>query len=453
MHTELHVQTVCELVGHEDYYMQPEIISLLDPSGKNVVSANVLPAISGSYDRVMRDSDAAELKEAALNIFRYDCIKTTQIDSYSGTWHIYALSSVLRTRIRSVYPEKNQHTIRQKLNMLVQPRITDAQNVNRCITIMWTRTTPTLTPQSWSPNHFVLCIPKQIQPIFTGLSHMSHEASPSSMPSLSLRQVYLRETAFQNKPSTSKKKTKRFSQSRKTKCLTPLVASQPSPLTSSFTRIPSSTSQASQDNASLTTLSTTQPTTHSLFTPLSTPQTGQNHATCGVSPSPVQQDHVTHSLSLPQVMHFQLDPSDAIRIPSLSSQVNQDNASPISLTSLSSSQAIARHDSASRCLITPPSDSQMTQSRTTRSLLPVSVSQANLLDHVHMTVCLTHSLASKASQHPSLTPISTFQKAKWILSLSHPVQHHKIARTMQLALFLPFQLHKNGVSLPFRLHQ
>ena len=131
---------------------------------------------------------------------------------------------------------------------------------------MWTRTTPTLTPQSWSPNHFVLCIPKQIQPIFTGLSHMSHEASPSFTPSLSLRQVYLRETAFQNKSSTSKK-TERFSQSHKTKRLTPLVVSPPNPLTSSFTRIPSSTSQANQNNASLTTLSTTHPATQSVHSP------------------------------------------------------------------------------------------------------------------------------------------------------------------------------------------
>ena len=179
MHTELRVRVVCELVCHEEYYMQPEIISFLDASDYRA-STYILPTISGSYARAVRE---APNKDVALTVFKDDCIDTTVAGKFSLMWHIYALSSVLRSTVRSVYPENISHGIRPMYNKLVQPRIMDPHNMNRCITIMWTRTSPSV-PRPRSPNHFVLCIPKLVQPPHMGLPYGSNSNEPSSQSSL-----------------------------------------------------------------------------------------------------------------------------------------------------------------------------------------------------------------------------------------------------------------------------
>ena len=43
LYTELRVRTLCEIVLNEEFYLQPCIISMLDPDG-SVISKNVLPA-------------------------------------------------------------------------------------------------------------------------------------------------------------------------------------------------------------------------------------------------------------------------------------------------------------------------------------------------------------------------------------------------------------------------
>ena len=174
MHIELRARTICELVCHQDYYLQPEVIALLDASG--LMNSNALPAMSASYDQALSVSENSD-KGVALSCFMIDCIKTTKIGTYSNMWHIYALSSVLGIAIRSAYPEQNLR-IRPLLNKVIQPRMDNSNN--RCITIMWTRTSP--PPPwiiGWSPNHFVLCIPKEPQ---------------DSMPKLSLHKQMLAPT-------------------------------------------------------------------------------------------------------------------------------------------------------------------------------------------------------------------------------------------------------------------
>ena len=97
MHMELRARTICELASHQDYYLQPEIIALLDANG--YVNPNALPA---SYDRALKENPD---KELALSCFVLDCIETTLPGTYFIMWHIHAISSVLGSTIRSVYPE------------------------------------------------------------------------------------------------------------------------------------------------------------------------------------------------------------------------------------------------------------------------------------------------------------------------------------------------------------
>ena len=171
MHKELCARTVCELVCHQDRYLQPEVIALLDASG--YLSPNALPAMSASYDKATQESYNTDI---ALTCYESDCIATTRMDTYSNLWHIHALSSVVGSAIRSVYPEHN-YRIRPMFNKIIYPRVQNPRN--SCITIMWTRTSrPRI--QSWSPNHFVLCIPNQPQLTAPNVNTTSHQPATTS---------------------------------------------------------------------------------------------------------------------------------------------------------------------------------------------------------------------------------------------------------------------------------
>ena len=170
MHKELRARTVCELVCHQDRYLLPEVIALLDASG--YLSPNALPAMSASYDKATQESYNTDV---ALTCYKIDCI-ATRMDTYSNLWHIHALSSVVGSAIRSVYPEHN-YRIRPMFNKIIYPRVQNPRN--SCITIMWTRTSCPRT-QSWSPNHFVLCIPNQPQLTAPNVNTTSHQPATTS---------------------------------------------------------------------------------------------------------------------------------------------------------------------------------------------------------------------------------------------------------------------------------
>ena len=90
---------MCELVCNESHYLKPDI----------------------SW-RVVDDSDCALAQLDLLReTFIQDCIETTKAGTYCNMWHIYALSSVLKFPIRSIYPEHNQY-IRPQMHKTVTPQ-------------------------------------------------------------------------------------------------------------------------------------------------------------------------------------------------------------------------------------------------------------------------------------------------------------------------------------------
>ena len=150
------MRTVCELVLNQQYYVHPEIVSFIggfidDGLVRDKPSTPRLQATSASYGRALSLEDSNVL----ISTFQLDCIETTKNNTYCNMWHIYALSSVLRSPIRSIYPDCNRY-IRPLLNKIVQPRI-EPTNTRALLHVMWTRTTP-MTPKQWTPNHFVPCV-------------------------------------------------------------------------------------------------------------------------------------------------------------------------------------------------------------------------------------------------------------------------------------------------------
>ena len=151
MHTELRVRTVCELVNNESYYLQPDIISIMDPwSGKEKVK-QVLPAISANFNRACISTVDTDF---AQEVYRIDCQETTTDGTWCNMWHIHGLASVIRRPIMSIYPEV-QDRIRPSLHRKVFPRMDEARDQPYCM-IMWTRTC-SMKGAGWEPNHFVPC--------------------------------------------------------------------------------------------------------------------------------------------------------------------------------------------------------------------------------------------------------------------------------------------------------
>ena len=71
MHEEFRVRTLCELVLHQDYYLQPHIVSHLDATG-TISCKNILPATSASFDKASQLSTQLNISLAKC-CFQEDC--------------------------------------------------------------------------------------------------------------------------------------------------------------------------------------------------------------------------------------------------------------------------------------------------------------------------------------------------------------------------------------------
>ena len=171
LHVELRVRTLCELVLNEEFYLQPSIISILDPYG-NEISKRALIATSARYDQACTKVN----NDLSQSVLRMDCLETTKYGEYSNMWHVYGLASALKRNIISIYPEKN-HRVRSLFNKVVCPRVQKESNVEIPLIIMWTRAAVSVHQNnSWTPNHFVPCFSKSS-------STLGGTSTPSSTPS------------------------------------------------------------------------------------------------------------------------------------------------------------------------------------------------------------------------------------------------------------------------------
>ena len=62
MHIELRALTVCKLVCHQDYYLQPEV----DASG--LMNSNAVPAMSASYDQAVNENSDKAITLSCFSI-------------------------------------------------------------------------------------------------------------------------------------------------------------------------------------------------------------------------------------------------------------------------------------------------------------------------------------------------------------------------------------------------
>jgi hypothetical protein len=153
MHQEIRVRIVSELVTNSSLYLDDQYLSRGLQHAAGPLSL-LYAGFSGQLPK-----DFSQTRDGVLAVFQNEILEVTKNSRDMGMWQIHALSTVLNTPIKSVYPIGRGHNVRPHLNRLVLPR--DESTAPPAI-IMWTSTHgAAAAPHAWIPNHFVVCFPPQ----------------------------------------------------------------------------------------------------------------------------------------------------------------------------------------------------------------------------------------------------------------------------------------------------
>lgn len=142
---ELQVRTVVEMVLWKRYYLSGMIDSKM-----------MLQAVRFSLS-AEESEDMLNLPATVLEaIFDADVKASCFPGSYANMWHVYALSSILKFNIYSVYPMFN-FKIRPYFNRVIRPRTWPKDSEPHTLHVMWSGD---LQSESlFRPNHFVALVP------------------------------------------------------------------------------------------------------------------------------------------------------------------------------------------------------------------------------------------------------------------------------------------------------
>ena len=164
-HVLLRLLTSIELFEKASFYSNyPYFLDLFEKNKGTFASLNSIFSCCLTYDSI--DDSAAEEKGVRGNkndmktILRNEAIKNCEEKRYSSFICMIALSSVIKRRIISHYPDCGMYKYRLIFNTVINPRsflpVTPGN-----VQILWCNTnTETLKLENWSPNHFVPLVEK-----------------------------------------------------------------------------------------------------------------------------------------------------------------------------------------------------------------------------------------------------------------------------------------------------
>ncbi|XP_048243037.1 uncharacterized protein LOC125375972 [Haliotis rufescens] len=89
-------------------------------------------------------------------IYENEILAITKPGSYMGIWQMFALSTILKTKLYSVYPNKGNKQVRSDLHRQISPRQSEGSDTKL---IMWCSTRKDMRSSNWLPNHFVPLLP------------------------------------------------------------------------------------------------------------------------------------------------------------------------------------------------------------------------------------------------------------------------------------------------------
>ena len=155
-HLELRARIAVEAILNKDKYLDHDCLM----RGSNALQAErnaSLPEIYAKYsDHYVSGQRMTE--NTVHYLYSREMHDCTKISSYMGLWQIAQAASVLKTTIRSVYPEGADPLMRLDFNRVFFPVDSEVISIDpdKIMTIMWTsmqRNTP--------PVHFVPLLPKR----------------------------------------------------------------------------------------------------------------------------------------------------------------------------------------------------------------------------------------------------------------------------------------------------
>ena len=143
-HSEMRLRMLKELVDNQQYYLTNEFQNFA--------------LYSMHFKQNMALTDIA-----IEHIFHMECFSTCKNSEYLGLWQLACLATVLGHPLTSVYPTYAAHNIRDAVHREFLPRPGQQRSSNKGY-IMWTNTKGMTQPETtWTPNHFVILLPVEIE--------------------------------------------------------------------------------------------------------------------------------------------------------------------------------------------------------------------------------------------------------------------------------------------------
>jgi hypothetical protein len=150
-HLDIRLRIAIEMIIHQDQYLDADFLSKGLPTGHRLTPAQVAH-FSGNYTGNVLTEEEVQV------VYRNELHQVMKPNEFMGLWQIFALASVLKHPIFSVYPEKGNRSVRQDLHRLILPRET-IKSTPLPVFVMWTSAREDMTEEYWTPNHFVVILP------------------------------------------------------------------------------------------------------------------------------------------------------------------------------------------------------------------------------------------------------------------------------------------------------
>lgn len=149
-HAEIRCRIVVELVKHKGHYLD------LTQLNKGIdLPPNEAKSLLKTYSMYSEQYvPGTRLTQSVINkVFENETMSVCPNESFCGIWQICALSSVLKCKLVSIYPDLGNPMYKLTMNRSIVPR----ENINGDSAgfILWTTTRQDMTFSNWVPNHFV----------------------------------------------------------------------------------------------------------------------------------------------------------------------------------------------------------------------------------------------------------------------------------------------------------
>ncbi|WAR25842.1 LOW QUALITY PROTEIN: VRTN-like protein, partial [Mya arenaria] len=150
-HLEMRARIVCDLVKHEDKYLDNQYLREgADTDGRTNIAKMFAMFSEHFYNEQLTDL-------AIQRIFRAEIMNICNSGRYMGIWQVAALANFLNRQVVSVYPMYGGQTIRNFLHRTFEPEVEKKEMTNSDkVFIMWSNLNgPNIAAKEWRPNHFV----------------------------------------------------------------------------------------------------------------------------------------------------------------------------------------------------------------------------------------------------------------------------------------------------------